>query len=392
MSILRGRPWPTVWELVPAAFVAVLAPVITAGIATSDGLPYDALGALLVVASGVALLAGRAWPTGTLIAVSTLVTVYLWRGYPYGPIWAAVIVALVGVALRLPLRRSVPVAAVAVLILSGHVLLRPDTPNGGLGPSGPAEHGGPSFEPWMQAAFGIGWAAMLFAVGVTIRTRRHARRQERTDQVRSLVDAERLRMSHDVHDGVGHGLAAINMQASLGLRSLRKNPDRAEEALLAIRDSSATALTELRAVLARMDAGDVAATRRPGQGLGDIPDLAGRLEQAGMAVRVDGQTALEVPAAVDLAAYRVVQESLTNALRHGTGEAAHVTVRRTTEGLTVSVRNPVAEDGTPSESGGGRGIPGMRARVEAVGGTLSAERGRNEFEVRAVLPLTEEAP
>lgn len=392
MSMLRGRPWPTVWELVPAAFVAVFAPVITAGIASSDGLPYDALGALLVVMSGLALLAGRAWPAGTLIAVSILVTVYLWCGYPYGPIWVAVIVALVGAALRLPLRRSVPVAGVAVLILAGHVLLRPDTPNGGLGPSGPTEHGGPSFEPWMQAAFGIGWAAMLFAVGVTIRTRRHARQQERTDQVRSLVDAERLRMSHDVHDGVGHGLAAINMQASLGLRSLRKNPDRAEEALLAIRDSSATALTELRAVLARMDAGDAAATRRPGQGLGDIPDLAGRLEQAGMAVRVDGQTALEVPAAVDLAAYRVVQESLTNALRHGTGGAAYVTVRRTAERLTVTVRNPVAEDGAQSESDGGRGIPGMKARVEAVGGTLSAERGVKEFEVRAVLPLTEEAP
>lgn len=392
MTRLRGLPRPTAWDFVPATFVTLLAPLITAGIARSDGAPWDAFGVLLVVASGLTLLAGRAWPAGVLIVVSVLVTGYLWQGYPYGPVWVAVIVALIGAALRLPLRRSLPAAVAAILILAAHVLLRPDAPDGALGGPGTSGHGGPSVDPWMQAAFGIGWAAMLFAVGVTIRTRRHARRQERSDQVRTLVDAERLRMSHDVHDGVGHGLAAINLQASLGLRSLHKNPERAEEALVAIRDSSATALTELRAVLARMDAGDAAAERRPGNGLADVPGLAGRLEQAGMTVRVEGDTALDLPAAVDLAAYRVVQESLTNALRHGTGETADVSVARSGEDLLVRVRSPVAASSVTSEGVGGRGIPGMRGRVEAVGGTLSIEGGPGSFEVRAVLPLTEETP
>jgi signal transduction histidine kinase len=197
---------------------------------------------------------------------------------------------------------------------------------------------------------------------------------------------------------VGHGLAAINMQAKVALRSVDRNDEhgrrRVRESLEAISASSAAALDELRAVLARIPTdGADAAPRRPAPGLADLPALTARLERTGLRVlvREEGEPAPLAPAA-DLAVYRVAQEALTNALRHGDASSAvEVAISHGPHALVLEVSNGVEHRATPRPVGGGMGIPGMRDRVAAAGGTLDVDPGPPRFVVRARFP-TKEGP
>ncbi|MDN5852730.1 MAG: histidine kinase [Actinomycetia bacterium] len=200
------------------------------------------------------------------------------------------------------------------------------------------------------------------------------------------LQAERRRVVRDIHDVVGHGLTAICVQANFALLSVQRDPERVPEILQSIKSSASAALAELRVVLTRPEFGDPASgTAAPG--LADVPVTAARLVDTGMTVRVVGDTDIDVPAATGLTVYRVVQESLANALRHGTGREADVAVSATTDRLDVTVTNPLPGDARPRcREGAGLGLPGMRDRVHAVGGTLTVVRGRDTFKVHASLP------
>jgi signal transduction histidine kinase len=198
---------------------------------------------------------------------------------------------------------------------------------------------------------------------------------------------ERLRIAREVHDVVAHSMVAINVQAGVAAHLLEHDTDQAREALLQIKRTSGEALTDLRATLGVLRDPDQAAPVGPAGGLDDLEAVAGRLRAAGIEVVVDVDTVGGVPTPVHSASYRIVQESLTNVLRHANAQAVTVVVRADDDMLTIVV----ADDGTGSDqpsAGAGAGVRGMRERAEALGGTLQASPGEEGgWRVEATLPL-----
>jgi signal transduction histidine kinase len=217
---------------------------------------------------------------------------------------------------------------------------------------------------------------LAIAAGDAVRTRRESMdrlvAQQQEEAQRRLGD-ERLRIARDVHDVVAHAMVAINVQAGVAAHRLDQDPEQARTALRAIKDASGEALADLRATLGVLRGDDAEAPVRPAAGLGDLDELAAGLRAAGVEVELDVGDVAGVPAAVQAAGYRIVQEALTNALRHA--GAAHVRVRILREGELVRVA--VDDDGggaavNGAGGGSGSGVPGMRERAAALGGTLEA--------------------
>lgn len=196
-------------------------------------------------------------------------------------------------------------------------------------------------------------------------------------------------MAQDLHDGVGHGLAVIAMQSGVVLHLLDKpDVDRvaARRALQAIRETSRESLDALRAELSRLAPG-ATAPRAARRGLADLDVLLDRVRAGGLTVSVEGGVVPgSLPEAVDESAYVIVQESLTNVLRHASASRAVVALRAEAAALVVTV----TDDGKGADVVEGMGISGMRARAQRLGGTLEVGRAPDGFRVRAVLPR--EAP
>jgi signal transduction histidine kinase len=329
--------------------------------------PLDGLGVVLLAASGLVLAVRRRWPVATLAATTALITAYLLLDYPFGLIFLSFALAVYTVARYRPLAISGPSALIALAALLTHLLTG-------------------HVNAFIGAAYGSGWAVVPFALGVTVRTRHELAARAREELVRTHVNEERLRVSQEVHDIVGHGLAAIKMQADVALHVLSRKPDQAQTALDAISRTSSEALEELRATLAavREAGGEAAHATTPG--LSDLGELRRRMGEAGLHVQMEiTGTPPRLPPAVDLTGYRIVQESLTNVLRHSAAHQATVAIRYADDDVEVVVTNPV--DGVPRAAGGGSGIPGMRYRVEALGGSFAAgPTPHGRFEVRARLP------
>ncbi|MBD0707322.1 MULTISPECIES: sensor histidine kinase [unclassified Streptomyces] len=247
------------------------------------------------------------------------------------------------------------------------------------------------------------WTGMAAAAGDAVRSRRafvdaireRAERAERTreEEARRRVAEERLRIARDLHDVVAHHIALVNVQAGVAAHVMDRRPDQAKEALSHVREASRSALDELRATVGLLrQSGDPEAPTEPAPGLAVLDGLLDSFRKAGLPValaRADGDAAL--PATVDLAAYRIVQEALTNVRKHAGPDAkAEVSVVRV--GRTVEIT--VLDDGAPQTTGepapgGGHGLLGMRERVGALGGTLTAApRYGGGFRVQAILPVT----
>lgn len=247
----------------------------------------------------------------------------------------------------------------------------------------------------------IAWTGMAVAVGDGLRTRRayvaaveeRARRaeQSRDEEALRQVVQERLRIARELHDVVAHHIAMINVQAGVAAHVLRRQPEQAEEALRHVRQAARTVIEELSTVLGVLrQPDDLETVDEPTRGLGRLPGLLDALAAAGLRVehRQDG-VARPLPAAVDLAAFRIVQESLTNAHKHGSQACARLRLAYAPQGLDIVVDNPVndtASTGDPGD-GTGNGLTGMRERASAVGGTVRVgPDGAGGFTVRAFLP------
>jgi signal transduction histidine kinase len=195
-----------------------------------------------------------------------------------------------------------------------------------------------------------------------------------------------MRLAQDVHDIVGHILAAIKMQADIALHVLQKSPGQAEASLQAISGSSGEALSELRTALAGLrDDG----SRSPTAGLARLDELGDRMRAAGLRVRIERTgTPRALPGPVEVAGYRVVQEALTNVLRHGPVPQATVQVRYSGDGVSLMITNPVPRDfSTPAPDGAGMGLAGMQRRVTSLGGQfLTVITADNHFQVTADIP------
>ena len=231
-------------------------------------------------------------------------------------------------------------------------------------------------------------------IALLVRSRRESEREVREQERRRYAYEERLRIARDVHDVVGHSLAVITMQAGVALHLLDKErtgtprPDQVASSLQAIKKTSREALAELRTTLEIFRA-DSEEPRSPLPGLARLDDLVDGLRSAGREVTLireqPDDDPQELPAAVDQAAFRIIQESLTNIVRYA--PTAHATVRVTRDAGMLSLE--VSDDGpAASVPPDGNGIRGMRERARAVGGTVGVSvREPSGLVVRADLPL-----
>jgi signal transduction histidine kinase len=327
----------------------------------------DALAVGLIAVALIAVAVRRTWPYVALGVTTLATTIYLSVGYPYSFVLLAVVITVYTVARHRPFLYSLPTCLAALVLLLVHVFFHPD------------------IVVFFGAFLGAAWVVVPYAVGISVRLWRESIERDRAEALRQHLDDQRLEVAQEVHDIVGHGLAAIKMQADVALHLMARKPEQAEQALEAISRTSSEALEELRATLAVVRRTDSDAERAPAPTLARLPELWERMADAGVTVDFSHQgEARTLPAVVDLAGYRIVQESLTNVLRHSGSGQATVTLTYGRDDLVVAVSNPV---NGPSQAGSGLGIPGMRQRVVALGGEFSA--GRNEdghFEVFARLP------
>jgi signal transduction histidine kinase len=206
------------------------------------------------------------------------------------------------------------------------------------------------------------------------------------EQTRRAVQAERARIASELHDVVTHNVSVMVVQAGAARRVLASSPADAREALFAVEASGRTAMTELRHLLGLLaPSGSGEAALLPQPDVGQIPALVGRVRAAGLPVELTVTGWRPLPPGVDLAAYRVVQEALTNVLKHAGQARAQVRI----EYLPGELRIAVTDDGEPAEvSPGGRGLIGLRERIGVYGGKLdTGPRPGGGWRVVAVIPL-----
>jgi signal transduction histidine kinase len=217
----------------------------------------------------------------------------------------------------------------------------------------------------------------------------------RDEEARRRVGEERLRIARDVHDVVAHAMVAINVQAGVGAHLIDKDPELARRHLQDIKRVSGEALTDLRATLGTLRSPDdesASAPVLPTQGLDELGELGASLRSAGVEVELDIDPGTStVPAAVAATAYRIVQEALTNVVRHAHGSRARVRVACEGDRVVIDVTDDgrgAVPVGAPAPDGSGNGVRGMRERAQAAGGTLEAgPRAEGGWQVHAILPV-----
>jgi signal transduction histidine kinase len=396
---LRPRPLDVLVALV-IAFVQVAGTVAYSQDEPPSPWAFDALAYIPLAAGPVALLFRRRWPEATLVVAFAAAAGYAASGYPRGPAGFPAFAFAVVSAIMMG-RRAFAWGALAVAYLAFTWLpsLVPDEVEEARGLAG--------------AATNLVWLPLVGAVGeiARIRVERRAdRAQLAREEARRRASEERLLIARELHDVLAHNISLINVQSGVALHLLDERPEQARPALEAINEASEEVLGELRSVLDVLHGGlgdsggqgesGAWAPHTPTAGLRDVDGLVRRTRAAGLDVQlaVDGE-ARPVPAGVDLAAFRIVQEALTNVVRHG-GGGARATVRLVYAPAGLVVR--VDDDGRGVESASGRrsrdsdrqirrsgrGIAGMRERVQALGGTFTAgPRPGGGFGVRARFPL-----
>jgi signal transduction histidine kinase len=360
--------------LLAVVVAAVQLSVLPMAHAQAERQSIDVLAITLLLAGPAALLVRRRAPVAVL-AFATLATLAYWTlDYPRGPVMLAMVVAFVGAVLD-----GHRAAAWTWLVLGGLAF-----------PLLPALVGDQAV-PTLAKALGIAvWLFLLAAGAEIIRAKReHHGEIERTRRQEMLAQAgqERLRIARELHDVLAHNVSLINVQAGVALHLLDEHPERARPALEAIKDASSETLGEMRSVLSILRRPGEQPPRAPTVGIEGLSELVARTTAAGIRVETDiSGDPCPVPASVDLAVYRIVQEALTNVARHARPASAIVRLSYGARDLTVEV-----DDAGARSSGNGvagNGIAGMRERVAALGGEFSAgPRLDAGFRVKARLPL-----
>jgi len=391
----RLRRWvPPATHFALPMGLAVLVVVGTFGAARSVTEQGTLTGAGLALAVAGALTLG--WRDRGPIAVAAITVafslLYLALDQPHGPHVIAPTLGLFHGMLRGERRATLTIAAIGFAVLWLVLPLRTDP--------GPVDV--------VHVAAVAGWLGVTLAVGELWRQRdERLREQKRTREAehRRVGTEERLRIAQDLHDVLAHNLSLINVQSGVALHIVEQRPEQAGIALAAIKEASAEALAEVRHVLAALRA-EAPAPRGPTVRIDDLRQLVERAATSHLDVQLTIEGEAPVPASVEHAAYRIVQESLTNVTRHAQAHEVRVVVRRGEDGVSVHVeddgRNGAAQVPRPTQQRqsqdlpaetSGSGLDGMRARAEALGGWLRAgPRETGGFAVRAWLPFTTAAP
>lgn len=364
----RGRrpEKPVVADALFAAALTLFLLVVEPVVARAEG-GFGTPGWVLIVVGGGAFVVRSASPRALFVVTFGAMTAWLALRYPGGPIYLTAIGGTVALALAEPMRRALPLVAAGLVVWLATASLR------GM------------FEAHMLLVYPawLGGAALLAEA-------QRARRDRVQAQQAQAVAEERLRIARDVHDVVGHSLATISLQAGVAEHLLESEDDvdQARAALRTIRQVSRQSLGELSAMLGVLR-GEAAAERAPTPSLNAIGPLVERMREAGLRVDVElPGCGAAVPEVVGVAGYRIVQEALTNVVRHaGAGARAHVRVVRDGDAVELEVR----DDGRGAREGlaEGSGLLGMRERAAAVGGTVEATPDLlgGGFRVRARLPI-----
>ncbi|WP_431677622.1 sensor histidine kinase [Kitasatospora sp. KL5] len=370
------------WPVASSVLVAVAQTVGTSAAARHQAgrLPLDAFGYLLLLLGPALLVFRQRRPVAVVVGTTAVTVAYLFAGYPYGPVFISLVVA-VCVAVQRGHRRAAWACAGA--FYTAHLLISYVLPADWVR--------GPDSRPTGWQELGVAaWLLLVIAVAEILRFR-----AERIEAVRAAaeqaqrrrIDEERLRMARELHDILAHSISLIHVQAGVALELLDSRPEQARTALTTIKAASKEALGEVRQVLGTLRGPDAAAPRSPAPGLDRLDELAQQARQAGLAVAVRSRgTARPLPQGLDLTAFRIVQEALTNVIRHSAARSADVLLEWSPEGLAVQVEDP-GPAGAGEPGGSGSGLIGMRERVSAAGGTLEAgPRAEGGFRVRAWLP------
>lgn len=370
-SVFRTHRWLVDIGLAGVALAAV--------VALARG-RLDEPGWVCAVCSSVALTLRSRFPVPVAVVTLLICLVYYPLSTVEGPIWPAFLIALYTAAAQAHL------VIAAVLITVGLLAFAYDSKGG----SNPVLNGS---APLLLA----GWLVAATAVGAAVRRRRafladaaeqacDAERR-RAEELRLHAAQERLRMARELHDVLGHHISLISVQASATLHQRTPTAELTEATLRTIRDASGEAMRELRTTLGVLRSIGEPAAPLQQVGLSRLTDLVERANNASLVVTLEAVgEARTVPPQVDLAGYRIIQESLTNVARHSTADTAVVRVRFTERAVIVAVEDNGRPTGQPSV-GSGSGVDGMIDRARAIGGDCECGPlpGRG-YRVTATLP------
>lgn len=379
---MNRYPWPAlaVAAVPPLLLAGLLVGVTVAEVHTWSGAHrIDAAGLALVAASALALALRRSTPIGAYALSTLFVCAFLGSGHPPGPIFVAPFLGLFAVIASARRRDWIAAAIVGADALS-------------------LAHGIGSGWSSAVAIFAAVWLIAAALVGAGIGARRRFTREVqarmqlaergREEEARRRMAEERLQIAREMHDVVGHSLAVISLQAGVADHLLETRPDEVRRAITAIRTVSKEALADLRVELALLRGnGSQSGERAPAPTLHQLSDLVSRMREAGLEVEFDTVASdRRVPDIIATAAYRIVQESLTNVVRHA-GPDVHAAVR--TRATETALEVEVVDDGAGAarSPADGDGITGMRERAIALGGEFAAGgRPGGGFRVWASLP------
>jgi len=334
--------------------------------------------------AALALLARRRYPLGVLAVVSVLLGLETAFGVsPSDPIAPLVtlVVATYTAGVHVPLWRSLlalPIFACGPAIATTQ--LRGAT------------------EVLGNLALGVVIGVAAWAAGMVVRSRTEravalAREVDRRDAEHLAAAArERARIARELHDVVAHALSVMVVQAGAAESVVRQSPDRAEQALAAVQTTGRQAITEMTRIVGLLRDDGLELGLAPLPGLDDLDELVEQFRAAGLPVSLAQDVDGSVPTTVGLTGYRVVQEALTNAVKHGARSDVSVRVSRGSGRLAIDVVDAGTPPARPGIGPGGHGLAGMRERVELVGGSLSAGREPAGFAIHATLPLGEGTP
>ena len=339
----------------------------------------DVVAVLLVLAGPLALRWVPRYPVPVLAFVAAVTLGYYLGGYPYGPVVISLVVAVVAAVV---LGHRVAAWLAVGSVFAGHFALR----------------GAFRDEPWSWGAFSaVGtWALLVLVAAEVFRVRREraqAARRVRAETGRRQANEERLRIARELHDVVAHHMSLINVQAGVALHLVDRRPEQAQTALQAIKDASKEALTELRTLVGVLRDETEAAPRAPAAMLDSLDDVVARSAHAGLTVTksVEGDVR-RLPAAVELAAFRIVQEAITNVVRHAAAGRADVRLDYGPTVLSVQIDDDGRAGARADQLEPGSGLRGMRERAASLGGTLTVGASPSGgIRIQAALPIGNES-
>ena len=367
----------TLWPPVIISFLIQVPVAIGVARFTHLGPRDTALSILIALIGPLALIAARRFPGPVVAIIAVAASLDLFVNERGGPPYVALAFAILSAVVRgqrIWAWVSIGVCWIATITIASVI-------------------GRVEWTPFRIAGTTLG-ILIVFGIGEGLRTRRERANEYRrlaTERRQSTVQAERVRIARELHDVLAHSLSQINVQAGVGLHLMQKQPDKAADALASIKETSKTALDEVRSVLGMLRAEGAAddAPLVPEPDLDRLPALVATASTPDLTVTLDdGITHSEVAAQVQLALYRIVQESLTNVARHAAGaRRVDVTLRRDGDLYRVSVQDDGHGAAETASETGGRGLLGMRERAELLGGHLSAgPAAEGGFVVTAEVP------